>query len=154
VALADSTVVFLPDLNEFGSPYTSFNFSVDDGNLVSPPAEVLVNVDPVNDIPVALAESVTQFEDVPVVIVLNGTDVESTPDSLTMTITTMQSVGMGLTPKFPCFVLRFECSCTVYYLIPFSFISLPVPCPQVFSSSMMTRLLTTLACLSQPWGQL
>lgn len=39
-------VIFAPGLNEFGAPYTSFSFDATDGELVSPPALVTVNIVP------------------------------------------------------------------------------------------------------------
>ena len=54
----------------------SFSYSVSDGALTSTAAAVSIGVTPVNDVPVALAQSVTTQEDVAVAITLQGADVE------------------------------------------------------------------------------
>ena len=54
----------------------SFTFTVNDGVLTSAPATVSITVNPVNDTPVAIAQSVSVNEDDSVAITLTGTDVE------------------------------------------------------------------------------
>ncbi|MBM3956824.1 MAG: tandem-95 repeat protein, partial [Gemmatimonadetes bacterium] len=69
-------VVYRPAPNEYDSPYAQFEFVVNDGAVDSAPATVTVNVLPVNDAPVAEAQSVTTDEDVSVDFALSGSDVE------------------------------------------------------------------------------
>ena len=58
-----TTLVFSPEADEFASPYTSFEFSVNDGTLDSETATVTINVLPVNDPPTTGDSSVTTPED-------------------------------------------------------------------------------------------
>jgi uncharacterized repeat protein (TIGR01451 family) len=87
--IAGGLLIFRPDTNENGSPYTTFDFSVSDGSLfAASPSTLTVNVTPVNDPPVANDDSVTTNEDTPVVIdVLNNdTDLDGTLDPTSVVI--------------------------------------------------------------------
>ncbi|HYE32575.1 MAG TPA: tandem-95 repeat protein, partial [Methylomirabilota bacterium] len=63
----------------------TFSFEVSDGELTSSPAEVAIDVTPVNDAPVGLAASVEVNEDNSVFISLSGSDTEG--QTLTATVT-------------------------------------------------------------------
>ncbi len=88
------TVVTLPAHGTFeNGSYTpaanyhgpdSFTYTASDGQLVSAPAIVTITVSPVNDAPVATAQSVSTDEDVVIAIILAGTDPEG--DALTYTV--------------------------------------------------------------------
>ncbi|AHM58853.1 VCBS repeat-containing protein [Flammeovirgaceae bacterium 311] len=69
-----SNGTYTPVPNYFGPD--SFSFTAHDGELTSAPATVSITVNPVNDAPVAIAQSVTTNEDAAVTITLAGTDVE------------------------------------------------------------------------------
>src|SRR5207244_8313921 len=69
----------------------SFTFTVKDATLVSTAATVTITVTPVNDPPVANAQSVTTAEDTAAPIVLTGSDVDG--DALTFTIATQPAHG-------------------------------------------------------------
>ena len=69
----------------------SFTFRVYDGTDYSLPAIVSITVDPVNDAPVANADSATTDEDTAVDITLSGSDVDG--DSLSYAIATSPSHG-------------------------------------------------------------
>ena len=68
---------FTPDLNSNGTQ--SFTFRTNDGALDSALATVTVNVDPVQDAPVADARTAGVNEDDSVVIALSGTDPDGDP---------------------------------------------------------------------------
>jgi gliding motility-associated-like protein len=80
---------YTPSLNYNGSD--SFTFKVNDGTVDSNIATVSITVTPVNDAPVAHAQSVTTQEDVEKTIILTGSDVEGSP--LTFVIVTPPSKG-------------------------------------------------------------
>ncbi|MGE0111444.1 tandem-95 repeat protein, partial [Aquabacterium sp.] len=73
---ADGTVTFTPNANFNGT--ADFTYTVTDGEITSAPATVSVAVSPVNDAPVASADSATTAEDTPVTIdvLSNDTDVD------------------------------------------------------------------------------
>jgi uncharacterized repeat protein (TIGR01451 family) len=88
--IASGMLIFRPDVNENGTPYTTFDFSVSDGALFAAlPSTLTVNVTPVNDAPVANDDFSTTNEDTPIVIdVLNNdTDVDGTLDPTSVIIT-------------------------------------------------------------------
>ncbi len=70
----------------------SFTFVVNDGTDDSPATTIDITVDPINDVPIALAQSVTTAEDTAVSITLSGTDVET--NDLTYTIVSPPSNGI------------------------------------------------------------
>jgi hypothetical protein len=65
----------LPDFNG----QDSFTFTVTDGELTSPDATVNIAILPVNDPPIADAQTVSLLEDEPIAIVLTGADLEGSP---------------------------------------------------------------------------
>jgi len=73
---------YTPDANFVGDD--SFTFKVNDGELDSNVATVLLTANPVNDAPVADDGSATTLEDEPVVIVLSASDVDG--DALSYSI--------------------------------------------------------------------
>ncbi len=82
-------LVFTPAPNANGSAYASFTFSVQDnaGGFDATPNTVTLDVTPVNDAPVAAADSVTTNEDQPISIPLadllaNDSDIELDPLSV------------------------------------------------------------------------
>src|SRR5207244_1101131 len=77
-------VTYTPALNYNGPD--SFTFTVKDATLVSTAATVTITVTPVNDPPVANAQSVTTAEDTAKAITLTGSDVDG--DALTFSIAT------------------------------------------------------------------
>ena len=81
-------LIYTPAADFNGSD--SFDFQVDDGKA-NATATVSIAVAPVNDAPVANAQSVTTVEDTPRAITLTASDIDST--SLTYTITTPPAHG-------------------------------------------------------------
>ncbi len=73
--VSGSSVTYTPAANYFGPD--SFTFTAKDASLTSTPATVSITVSPVNDLPVAQAQSVTTAEDTAKVITLAATDVET-----------------------------------------------------------------------------
>lgn len=69
----------------------AFSFAVSDGQAESAPATVGITVHPVNDAPIALAQSVTVAEEASVAITLEGTDLEG--DTLVFAVTTLPANG-------------------------------------------------------------
>jgi len=82
-------VIYTPASNYNGPD--SFAFKVNDGTIDSDPATISITVTPVNDVPVANAQSVTVVEDTPKAITLTGSDVEGS--TLTFTIVTLPANG-------------------------------------------------------------
>jgi gliding motility-associated-like protein len=70
-------LTYTPSANFNGSD--SFTFKVNDGTSDSAPATVSITVNPVNDAPVAQAQSVNVPEDTPTVITMVATDVDGNP---------------------------------------------------------------------------
>lgn len=67
VTNGDNKVIYVPPPNENGSPFTSFTFTASDGELISDPATVTINVLSVNDEPTlnAIANPAAIDEDEP-----------------------------------------------------------------------------------------
>ncbi len=82
-------LVYTPAPNYFGSD--SFQFTVSEGSLTSAPALVSLNVQPVNDAPVALPDSLTLDAGASIPLVLKGSDIDSTV--LTFAIIKSPSAG-------------------------------------------------------------
>ncbi len=76
-------LMYTPDADWYGAD--SFTFAVTDGPAVSDPATVTLSVTPVNDAPVAIAQSVSGAEDAAAEFTLVGADIDSA--SLTFSIT-------------------------------------------------------------------
>jgi hypothetical protein len=77
----------------------SFQFSVYDGALYSESATVSITVNPVNDPPVANAQSVTTDQDTAVAVTLTGSDVDGDP--ITFSVATQPANGTlsGVAPN-------------------------------------------------------
>jgi uncharacterized repeat protein (TIGR02543 family) len=73
--IASNSVTYTPATNYFGAD--SFAFRATDGALTSTPATVSITVTPVNDAPVAQAQSVSTPKDMARVITLVATDVDT-----------------------------------------------------------------------------
>ena len=80
---------YTPNANFNGTD--TFTFKVSDGTLDSPPATVTLLVQPVNDPPVATAQTVAVTEDSPSSLTLTGTDVDG--DTLTFALVTPPAHG-------------------------------------------------------------
>ncbi|GEP43499.1 Ig-like domain-containing protein [Brevifollis gellanilyticus] len=81
--------VYTPDANYFGSD--SFTYRANDGMADSAPAVVTLTVTPVNDTPLAAAQSVNAVEDTSTLITLSGSDVEDS--TLVFTIVSQPQHG-------------------------------------------------------------
>jgi VCBS repeat-containing protein len=88
-AVSSNTVTYTPATNYYGAD--SFTFKANDGLTDSVPATVSITVTPVNDPPVAQAQSVSTAEDTAKVITLVATDVET--NALTYAVVTPPSFG-------------------------------------------------------------
>ncbi|PYK07919.1 MAG: adhesin, partial [Verrucomicrobia bacterium] len=90
-------LTYTPNANFNGSD--SFQFKVNDGTTNSANATVSINVSPVNDPPVADAQSLTTNEDSAKPITLTGSDIDG--DALTLTITANPAHGVlgGIPPN-------------------------------------------------------
>ncbi|MBC8126255.1 MAG: tandem-95 repeat protein, partial [Gloeobacteraceae cyanobacterium ES-bin-144] len=73
---------YTPEANYFGPD--SFTFTTSDGEFISTPATVSITVNPVNDMPLAIAKSISVNEDNVLTTTLAGSDVEGSP--LTYTV--------------------------------------------------------------------
>ena len=65
-------LVFVPDGNENGAPYATFQYQVSDGSLYSNTATVTISVAAVNDAPVAINDTFNTTEDTSVTITAAG----------------------------------------------------------------------------------
>jgi hypothetical protein len=81
---AARTVRYTPGAGYTGAD--SFQFSADDGNAGVGTATINLNVQPINDAPVAADQSVTLEEDTPRLIVLDGIDTETERADLVFTL--------------------------------------------------------------------
>jgi len=88
----NKTVTYTPNPNFSGGTDT-FTYSVSDGNGGTDPATVFLNVIPVNDPPVAVADSATVAEEgtVTIPVIANDTDAENS--ALTLTAVTQGAHG-------------------------------------------------------------
>ena len=82
-------LTYTPNANYHGPD--SFTFKVNDGSTDSLPATISITVDPVNDPPVATAQSASVNEDASRAITLAGSDIENDP--LTFAVATGPSHG-------------------------------------------------------------
>jgi VCBS repeat-containing protein len=82
-------LIYTPNANDHG--LDSFTFTVNDGVATSAPAAISLTVTPVNDAPVAHAQSVVTTEDTALVITLTGSDLDG--DALSYRIVTPPSQG-------------------------------------------------------------
>jgi len=98
---APPVVIYSPGINYNGPD--SFSFKVNDGFVDSSPAEVSLTVLPVNDPPIALAQTVSVDEDTPVSITLAGTDVENSALSFVVTLQPSHGSLSGQPPNLTYF---------------------------------------------------
>lgn len=89
---ANNTITYTPNLNTNGSD--SFTYTISDGNGGSDTATVSVTVSPVNDPPVAVADSAAVAEEgtVTVSVAANDTD----PENSTLTVTAVTQGAHGV----------------------------------------------------------
>jgi len=90
---ANGTLTFTPTANFNGSP--SFTYTVSDGNGGTATATVNGTVTPVNDIPVAVADSFTTPEDTAVTFDVLGNDSDVDGDTLTVTAINGANIAAG-----------------------------------------------------------
>ena len=96
VSCVGALCTYVPDSNFNGADV--FTFAVDDGNGGTDNASVTIVVAPVNDSPVASANSAATFEDAPIPIDLEATDVDG--DVLTYTTTSpLHGTVIGVAPN-------------------------------------------------------
>lgn len=91
---AEAKIIYLPPADRHGSPLANFQFAASDGKATSAPAGVTINVQPVNDAPVARADKrmVTPGQILsPVRELLNDFDVDG--DALGISSFTQPSFG-------------------------------------------------------------
>ncbi|MEQ8713440.1 MAG: tandem-95 repeat protein [Cyclobacteriaceae bacterium] len=89
--LDKDSLYYVPVPDEFGDPYTTFTFTVNDGTVDSNPANTItIDVTPVNDPPTAADKTLTTAEDTPVVVTtgdLGYSDTENDPlDKIEITL--------------------------------------------------------------------
>lgn len=82
-------LTYTPDADFYGSD--SFQFTVSDGAMVSPPAAVALTISAVNDSPHSLAQAISVAEDEALALALRGADTEN--DALTFTVATPPEHG-------------------------------------------------------------
>ena len=107
ISLSDITngnLLFVPDMDDFGNNYTNFDFSVTDGVLFqTTPNTMTINVDPIQDPPVATDNAITVAEESTgnALGLTPPTDVDGDPLSATVTgLPTQGAVFLadGVTP--------------------------------------------------------
>ncbi len=86
---ADGSFEYIPDANFNGSD--SFTYRATDGGTISTVATVSITVNPVNDTPSAVPQSVITEQDQPIAVTLSGTDIDGDP--LTFAAATQPSNG-------------------------------------------------------------
>ena len=89
-------LTYTPQLNYFGPD--AFTYRVSDPYADSAPGTVNLTVTPVNDIPVAAAQSLTFAEDTSQAVTLTGTDVENSPLTFVVTISPLHGTLTGTAP--------------------------------------------------------
>jgi hypothetical protein len=87
----DKTITYTPNLNTNGSD--SFTYTISDGHGGSDTATVNLTVSPVNDPPVAVADSATVAEDGTVTIAVAANDTDPENSALTLTAVTQGAHG-------------------------------------------------------------
>ncbi|EHR71078.1 VCBS repeat-containing protein [Burkholderiales bacterium JOSHI_001] len=97
--IANGRLQFVPGLNESGTNYANFNFSVQDsyGAFATAPSSVTFNIEPVADGPQAAPDVFDTPEDTPVALPVLGNDTQ--PDGGALTVT--QVAGQPISPTQP-----------------------------------------------------
>ncbi|EMR01517.1 Ig-like domain-containing protein [Cesiribacter andamanensis] len=81
--------IYTPEANYHGTD--SFSFLASDGELSSAPATITITIVPVNDAPIANAQSLSTQEDEPLSMLLSGSDVDG--DALTYSLISSPAFG-------------------------------------------------------------
>lgn len=95
VVNVDQTVIYTPTSNYQGHD-DSFSYTISDGNGGAATSVVTVTVTPVNDAPLAVADTATTNEDTPVTIPVLDNDSDVDGDVLTVTISVTPIMGIVL----------------------------------------------------------
>lgn len=96
-AVAGAGVTYTPNLNYNGPD--SFTFRANDGTVNSNTATVSITVVPVNDVPIANAQSITINEDQSIAITLTGSDVDGDPLTYTIVANPTNGTLSGTAPN-------------------------------------------------------
>ena len=92
------SLTYTPNMDFNGTD--GFSFSVVDGDdVTSEPARVSINVTPVNDAPVAVAQSLTITDEESIDIVLEGTDIDGTVESYEVLTEAQHGTLTGTPPE-------------------------------------------------------
>lgn len=97
VVLALNAATYTPNANYTGPD--SFTFRANDGIANSNNATISITVNPVNDPPVAQAQSVTAAEDTPKVITLGATDIDGGPLTYSIVVAPLHGTFIGTAPN-------------------------------------------------------
>jgi len=89
-------LTYTPNANYNGTD--SFTFKVNDGSLDSPAATISLTIAPVNDAPVANAQSVTTQKNASKAIALTGTDIENSTLTFTVVSNPLHGTLSGSAP--------------------------------------------------------
>ncbi|WP_157615887.1 Ig-like domain-containing protein, partial [Rhizobacter sp. Root404] len=104
-AIAAGQLVFVPVADANGLPYASFSFSVQDsaGAFDAAPNALTINVTPVNDAPVALADTGSAPEDSQISgnVLVNDSDVDGTPLQVSQFLIDGTTYPAGSTATLP-----------------------------------------------------
>jgi len=90
-------LVYTPNQDYFGTD--SFNFIVTDGIYVSGPATVSIEIEAVNDAPIADGQSLVTQVNTPIDIVLAGSDIEGSPVYMLIVDEPLHGTLTGLEPN-------------------------------------------------------
>jgi len=89
--------IYTPNLNANGAD--TFTFKVNDGTVDSPVVTVSISIAAVNDIPVAVAQTISLDEDATRAVLLTGTDVENAALSFAVVTQPTKGVLSGTAPN-------------------------------------------------------
>ena len=87
---------FVPDSNAAGIPYTTISFQAFDGVLYSNATNGTLNINPVDDPPIAEPTTVTLLENGNATFTLNYTDLDSASSAIYATILSLPSPNIGV----------------------------------------------------------